>query len=165
VKKEDIKEYYRYWHEMFPNGKADRKQFQLYAESILPDARHTDTDYLFRAMDSNRDGEISFNEFLIFQAITSPTTSSVDPLEIIDVCFAMYDKDGDGYLTLSELKETLTNIVKANGKDVTSPRIQEQIDNRIKKLLQACDMNGDGSLTLEEVKNACMKDKSITELF
>lgn len=66
---------------------------------------------------------------------------------------------------MSELRETLANIVKANGKDINSPKIQEQIDNRIKKLLQACDLNGDGNLTLEEVKKACMKDRSITELF
>jgi hypothetical protein len=54
VTKSDIKDYYRYWYELFPSGDADKHQFKKYAEDILSNAAETNTDYLFRAMDSNK---------------------------------------------------------------------------------------------------------------
>ena len=163
--KQGIKDYHRYWYELFPSGDADKHDFLKYAEDVFQNVEETNTDYLFRAMDSNKDGKVTFQEFLIFQAITSPTTDAIDPFDMIEVCFNMYDKDNDGFLTISELFETLTNIVKANGKDVTNPDVKKQIAARVHKLVKACDADGDGHLTLEEVRKACEKDPSITDLF
>jgi hypothetical protein len=40
------------------------------------------------------------------------------------------------------LNETLNNIVKANGKDITNPDIKKQIEARVNKLVKECDADG-----------------------
>lgn len=59
--------------------------FKKFAKIAMPDApEDADIDYLFRAMDQNKDGTITFKEFLIFQSITAPTTTPLRPEELID---------------------------------------------------------------------------------
>lgn len=45
-------------------------------------------------MDGDGNGEISFKEFLTFQSITAPTTQPLNPQELIELAFEMYDEDG-----------------------------------------------------------------------
>ena len=42
--------------------------------------------------DQNKDGTITFKEFLIFQSITAPSRKSFDPEELINMAFNMYDE-------------------------------------------------------------------------
>ena len=54
VTKQGIKDYHRYWYELFPSGDADKHDFLKYAEDVFQNVEETNTDYLFRAMDSNK---------------------------------------------------------------------------------------------------------------
>jgi neuronal calcium sensor 1 len=79
--------------------------FKKFAALAMPEApQDADVEYLFRAMvskqmkiltlikDQNKDGTITFKEFLIFQSITAPSRKSFDPEELINMAFAMYDE-------------------------------------------------------------------------
>lgn len=41
------------------------------------------------------------------------------------VAFSMYDEDSDGYVTVDEMRDCLTNMYKAHGQDVTSTEVSE----------------------------------------
>lgn len=99
--------------------------FKKFSEIALPNAPpDADVEYLFRAMDANKDGTITFKgkhikvatnngtEFLLFQSITAPTTQALQPEELIELAFDMYDEDGDGYVTSQEMHDSLTNMFK-----------------------------------------------------
>lgn len=59
--------------------------FKKFAAIAMPEApQDTDIDYLFRAMDSNKDGTITFKEFLLFQSITAPSSKNMDPEDLIN---------------------------------------------------------------------------------
>ncbi|KAL0485529.1 calcium sensor [Acrasis kona] len=159
--KKDIERYHKFWYDLFPNGEMTKQGFKKFSEIALPKApEDADVDYLFRAMDANKDGTITFKEFLLFQSITAPTTKAMQPEELIEIAFEMYDEDGDGYVTLKEMKESLTNMYKAKGLDVTDENII-----RIENLLKIADANNDGQLTREEIFKACKQDPSLLAMF
>jgi len=166
LNKKDILQYHKFWHELFPDGNMDKKGFIKFAKVAMPEApQDADIDYLFRAMDQNKDGTITFKEFLIFQSITAPTVTPLNPDELIDMAFDMYDEDNDGYVTADEMKESLTNMFKARNLDVTSKEVKNTIEQRIQNLLILADENGDGKLTREEIQKAYKEDPSILKSF
>lgn len=72
----------------------------------------------------------------------------MNPMELIDLAFDMYDEDGDGFVTVDEMRECLHNMFKAKGMQVSTSVVQSQIDNRINNLLNIADKNRDGKLTV-----------------
>lgn len=61
-----------------------KEGFKAFSQIALPNApADADVEYLFRAMDSNKDGAITFKEFLLFQSITAPTTQALQPEGIL----------------------------------------------------------------------------------
>ena len=51
VTNEDIKNYHKFWFELFPNGEMTKEGFKKFATLAMPEApQDADIDYLFRAM-------------------------------------------------------------------------------------------------------------------
>jgi len=164
--KADIKRYHKFWHDLYPSGEMSKDGFKKFADIAMPNKQEdADVDYLFRAMDKNGDGKITFKEFLMFQSITAPTTKPLEVKELIELAFTMYDEDNDGYVTAEEMRDSLTNMFKAKGLNTDSPEIKKVIDQRIKNLLELADENGDNMLTAEEIMKACEKDPSLLVMF
>lgn len=171
VSSEDIKQYHKFWFELYPSGEMTKEGFKKFSSIAMPEApQDSDIDYLFRAMDQNKDGTITFKEFLFFQSITAPSSKNMDPEDLINsiffifnvlVAFEMYDEDGDGYVTETEMIESLTNMFKAKNINVTSPEIKKTIVSRVNNIIKLADENGDRKLTREEILKACKKDPSL----
>jgi Ca2+-binding EF-hand superfamily protein len=189
VTPEDIKEKKKYWEQIYPSGVATRKNFGLFAKKVSVAYDEDSIDFMFRAMDADRDGRITFeyvlhiygsldmvllltqteeiySEFLWYMAITSPSNqdNQAQMDELIDMCFLMYDEDGNGILTRDELTRTLQNVFKTQGHDINDPEVKRNIEHRINKLFKICDANRDGVLTKDEIKNACRRDPTIVDL-
>ncbi|ESO07351.1 hypothetical protein HELRODRAFT_125603, partial [Helobdella robusta] len=89
----------------FPKGKISRlnflttysKMFENYAEA------QEFTDHMFRAYDENKDGEISFKEFLI----TLNTKNKGTKEDKLRWAFRMYDVDGNKQISHAEIIEIL----------------------------------------------------------
>ncbi len=59
--------------------------------------------------------------------------------------------NGDGNLSVPEMRECLTNILKMQGQNTGLLSVREAITKRVDKIFAAADVNGDKSITLQEV--------------
>jgi len=76
---------------------------------------------------------------------------SADELAVLTETFKKMDKNGDGSITMDEMKEALTN------KDI---KISQE---EVSKLIKMADINGDGVLSYEELKLTCVQRKLIAK--
>jgi Ca2+-binding EF-hand superfamily protein len=166
VTAEEIKQYHKFWFELFPSGEMTREGFKKFSSVAMPEApKDTDIDYLFRAMDQNNSGTVTFKEFLFFQSVTAPSTKPVEPEDLIGIAFLMYDIDQDGYITREEMKECLTNMFKARNLDVTNTNTIRTIESRVDTLIKLADKDGDDKLTQAEIIESCKKDPTLLVMF
>ena len=82
-------------------------------------------------VDSNKDGKISFDEFITIMSKTIKTES-------LAKVFRAADKNKDGYLSLDELR----NALQQNGESVS--------DDVVERYMAVGDISGDGRLNYEE---------------
>ena len=59
------------------------------------------SEFVFRCFDEDKNGYISFNEFMLAYALTSRG----DLKQKLEYAFALYDADGNGYLDDKEVRE------------------------------------------------------------
>eukprot|EP00689_Sawyeria_marylandensis_P002391 EC823717.1.p1 GENE.EC823717.1~~EC823717.1.p1 ORF type:complete len:195 (-),score=81.76 EC823717.1:47-631(-) len=167
--KKDIQKYRKIWVELFgKDGEMTKEGFRKWIQAIgafsdLPE--DAPIDHLFRSYDRNRDGKISFEEFIIYLSITAPSTNEQDQDKLIEVTFQLYDIDGDGFLTKKELIQGMRDTFKLLGHDVDSEKISKLIEKRVDTLVKLADENNDGQITLVEIKQAVKKDPKILSIF
>merc|ERR1711937_363077 len=75
---------------------------------------------MIREVDENSDGEIDFEEF---QQMMTKKMANVNPQDELREAFNVFDKDGSGTITVSELKEVMKNL----GESLTDDQIAEMI--------------------------------------
>jgi calmodulin len=90
---------------------------------------------LLKQMDVNGSGEIDFEEFKIAMAKTYFRRQSKPDLE---AAFKKYDADGNGFLSMDEIQNIMSNM----GRHMTR--------NEIKSMIQSLDSNNDGKLSFDE---------------
>ena len=86
-------------------------------------------------LDQDGNGTICFPEFLSWMALN---TKDRDRSEDIREVFRMFDKDGDGHISTSELRDAMSNL----GVDLT--------DEEVDEMIKAADSDGDGQVNYEE---------------
>jgi Ca2+-binding EF-hand superfamily protein len=111
-------------------------------------------------MDTDKNGTIDFKEFISFQAASKP--SCVE--DVVRITFDLYDRDGDGTLTRTELIETMTNMLKAKGL-YANDDFKDLIMTRVNAIMESVDVDNDEHLSKEEIIKACTKDKSLLAFF
>jgi len=92
---------------------------------------------LFRSIDSDCSGEISFSEYLV-AAMTEKSLTSADKLQ---AAFRMFDKDGSGLVSADELSEILQGAGVAD----------------FDAMVREFDTNGDGEISFEEFSTMMKK--------
>lgn len=86
--------------------------------------------------DVNGDGTIDFDEFI--EMMSKHTAETVDQTEEMREAFKIFDRDGNGYIDLKELK----TVVMRMGEPLTMTDAEE--------LFSAADTDGDGKLDYNE---------------
>lgn len=104
-------------------------------EEFYGDFAKEEVDRIFAIVDVDNSGEIDFSEFV---------TATVNRNELLQdeklkQAFDLYDKDGSGAISTSELKDVLG----------VGGQISEEV---WEKIIKEVDENGDGEVSLEEFK-------------
>ena len=97
---------------------------------------------MISSVDENRDGEISFDEFVI---LMKSRIGPVDPDQELRDAFAVFDTDNSGAIDRKELKR----LMKKLGQKLSEQELDAMMDE--------VDTNGDGEISFEEFK-ALMTD-------
>lgn len=106
---------------------------------------------LFQAINTDGSGRMAWST--LFKGLASVTSGSFQ--EKASLYFALADVAGDGKLDSGEVLAHL----------MSSETAAEQSSEAIVELLQRCDIDGDGEVTLEEFKAAVGEDPEILEAF
>jgi calmodulin len=91
---------------------------------------------MFREVDTDSNGTIDFDEFCTLMSRNKMGTSSEED-EIFEA-FKVFDKDGNGFISASELRQVMAGL----GKKLTD----EEVDDIIREV----DINGDGQIDYSE---------------
>lgn len=108
----------------------------LHEESNSIDVENIRTDYLFRAMDLDKDGVVNFKDFIIFQSKVS--SNVIDPIDLLSIIFEMYDADNDGQISMSDLKMSLRSIFLALNPrywETRKEQLNGLVDQRMKTIM------------------------------
>ncbi|KAF8980294.1 calmodulin-like 3 [Entomortierella lignicola] len=126
------------------DGSITEAEFLKALKESNRDPEDYDLQAFFTKADKNKDGKISFNEFLnachdlglsMDQSFGKPSNKSEKD---IDAIFKSFDLDGNGYITENELSH-----VMAKQGDPLTPE-------EIKDMIKAADLNGDNKIDREE---------------
>ncbi|CAN6298011.1 unnamed protein product [Urochloa humidicola] len=92
---------------------------------------------MIKAVDADGTGTIDFHKFLNLMAHKLYNTDSEEKLR---EAFDVIDKDQDGYISATELRQVMTNL----GEKVT--------DQEVEEMMREADTDGDGRVSFEEFK-------------
>ncbi len=88
---------------------------------------------MIRNVDKNSNGAIDFNEFI---EMMLRRDSKIE--EDVMHAFRVFDRDGDGYISVEELKLTMNNL----GEPLT--------DHEVRSMIEEADLDGDGRINFTE---------------
>ncbi|KAH6674060.1 calmodulin [Plectosphaerella plurivora] len=91
---------------------------------------------MIREIDTDGDGQIDFNEFLDIMA--SPSRPLGDSKDELVSAFQVFDKDGSGSVSPSELRSVLISLG------------QKHTDEEIDEMVKHADLDGNGSIDYQE---------------
>ena len=123
------------------DGKISKEELFNGLQSYLAsegDKLKQDVELIFRHLDTDHNGYIEYEEF-IRAAVDKEYFLNGD---FIKFAFNYFDRDGNGNITLEEVK----NLFYQNKKNKTNVKAQEQLQ----KCFDENDINHDGSLSFEE---------------
>lgn len=157
--KQEIRVMYRGFKTECPEGVVHEDCFKdIYAKFFPHGNSSLYAHYVFKAFDVNCNGAISFRDLLV----TLSTLLRGSVYERLRWTFKLYDLNGDGRISRSELGEVVHAIHELMGRKPhqieDDRKAREQIDRAFRKL----DLNQDGIITVEEFLEACLRDDLMT---
>ena len=142
-----------------PTGQLTPDKFiDLYKMFIWRGDAQQYCEHVFRTFDTDQNGVIDFEEFLLAMYVTTPGTAE----EKLRMAFRMYDVDGNGVIDPEEMLKVVQAIYGMLNEDGTEPIIAA--DERARKIFCRMDKNGDGQLTEDEFLRGCLEDDELSKL-
>ena len=89
----------------------------------------------FNEVDEDGGGSIDFTEFLTMMVKKMKDTDTEDDIR---EAFRVFDKDGNGFISVQELRHVMTNL----GEKLT--------DDEVDEMIREADIDGDGKVNYEE---------------
>ncbi|CAF3182373.1 unnamed protein product [Rotaria socialis] len=153
----------REWHAGFlrdcPNGRLDKKKFIEVYKQFYPHGKADNFCKLaFDTFDSNDDGTIDFDEFLL--AISATSHGNLD--DRLAVAFDMYDISDDGFIDQKELAKMITAMYDLVGE--TNRKGENDPKKRSIDIITRLDVGGDKKLNKQEFIAGCKNDPVIRRL-
>ncbi|XP_044538251.1 Kv channel-interacting protein 4 isoform X4 [Gracilinanus agilis] len=163
VNEETFKEIYS---QFFPQGAIPQLKGIPLLSSFLPPQRAllflisdstTYAHFLFNAFDTDHNGSVSFEDFVMGLSILLRGTVQ----EKLNWAFNLYDINKDGCITKEEMLDIMKAIYDMMGK-CTYPVLKEDAPRQhVETFFQKMDKNKDGVVTIDEFIESCQKDENI----
>lgn len=156
----EIQRMYRGFKQDCPSGIVDEDTLkQIYAQFFPQGNASLYAHFVFKTFQLNRNGQISFHEFLNWLSSLSRGTLH----DKLRWAFTLYDINGDGHITRQEMLHIVSSIYDMMG-NCTSPAIDEMaVRNHVDRIFQKLDVNKDGVVTIDEFMDTCTKDSNISK--
>ena len=160
---DELKQAYIGFMNDYPDGKMTADQLKEVYKKLSPKSDPSDfVEYVFRSFDSNGDGTIDFKEFIIALSVTRRGGSTKKKLQWI---FSVYDLDSNGFITKNEMTEVLASIYKMSKKPMGySANKDLSPEQRVEKIYDLMDKDGDENLSLNEFADGMKNDPSVEAL-
>uniref|UniRef100_A0A3P8ZYH0 EF-hand domain-containing protein n=1 Tax=Esox lucius TaxID=8010 RepID=A0A3P8ZYH0_ESOLU len=115
--------------------------------------------FLFEAFDTNKNGSVSFEDFVFGLSIILRGTIN----DRLNWAFNLYDQNKDGCITKEEMMDIMKSIYDMMGK-YTYPCMHEEAPREhVESFFQKMDRNNDGVVTIDEFIETCQKDENIMQ--
>jgi len=153
--KSEVKFLYRAFKTECPNGIIDEDTFKEVYEKIFPmgDASKY-AQIVFRAIDRDRTGGITFGDFMDFLSIISKGSEQ----EKILWSFQFFDVNQDGKITREEMIKVSESVYELMGADLSQKGKLAYVENVFSNM----DRNRDGSVSVQEFTAYCNRTDQIS---
>lgn len=127
------------------NGVISMDEFRGVLQTLGQEPTEDELQMMMKSVDTDQNGVIDFDEFVVMMRNHLLDEASMPtPEQELKEVFAVFDKDGDGYISVDELKQALNNL----GERLTN--------EELKAMMEAADEDGDGRINFAEF-NSMMK--------
>lgn len=134
------------------DGRLNKKEFSA-SLGLMGTNNSILSNLLFDAIDTNRDEEIDFYEFLTFLLTVSVGTKE----EKLNFGFKLIDLDKNGEITKEEIQTFVQNLFSVlTSFELKSP----ELGGYVRDLIGMLDFNDDGKITWQEYRDGCIKNES-----
>ncbi|XP_070538757.1 calmodulin-like [Ptychodera flava] len=123
--------------DMDGDGKITTKELGIVMRSLGQYPTEAQLRDMINEADADGNGTIDFPEFLTMMARKTKDTDSELENEIREA-FRVFDRDGNGFISASELRHVMTNL----GEKLT--------DEEVDEMIREADIDGDGQVNYEE---------------
>ena len=155
LKKKELQKWYKDFMKDCPSGKLTKRIFEDIYRQLFPFGNPSKfASFVFKVVDQNADGFISFTEFIT--AVTTAANGTVDAK--LEWAFSIYDLDNDGYITREEMFQIVDSIYTMAGEMVGLPEEESTPEKRVDIIFAKMDENHDEKLTLDEFKEGANCD-------
>ncbi|XP_009583753.1 PREDICTED: Kv channel-interacting protein 4-like, partial [Fulmarus glacialis] len=139
------------WH---VSGVVNEETFkEIYSQFFPQGDSTTYAHFLFNAFDTDHNGSVSFEDFVMGLSILLRGTVQ----EKLNWAFNLYDINKDGYITKEEMLDIMKAIYDMMGK-CTYPVLKEDAPRQhVETFFQKMDKNKDGVVTIDEFIESCQK--------
>ncbi|XP_077058049.1 Kv channel-interacting protein 4 isoform X4 [Siphateles boraxobius] len=149
---------YRGFKNECPSGVVNEDTFkEIYSQFFPQGDASTYAHFLFDAFDTDHNGSVSFEDFVMGLSILLRGTVQ----EKLNWAFNLYDINKDGYITKEEMLDIIKSIYDMMGRS-TYPTLKEETPRQhVEIFFQKMDKNRDGVVTIDEFIDSCQNDENI----
>ncbi|XP_042288862.1 Kv channel-interacting protein 2-like isoform X2 [Thunnus maccoyii] len=158
--KKELQVLYRGFKNECPSGVVNEENFKnIYSQFFPQGDSSMYAHFLFEAFDTNKNGSVSFEDFVFGLSIILRGTIN----DRLNWAFNLYDLNKDGCITKEEMLDIMTSIYDMMGK-YTYPTMQDDAPrDHVESFFQKMDRNKDGVVTVDEFIESCKKDENIMQ--
>ncbi|XP_039857083.1 Kv channel-interacting protein 2-like isoform X3 [Simochromis diagramma] len=158
--KKELQVLYRGFKNECPSGVVNEENFKnIYSQFFPQGDSSMYAHFLFEAFDTNKNGSVSFEDFVFGLSIILRGTIN----DRLNWAFNLYDLNKDGCITKEEMLDIMKSIYDMMGK-YTYPTMQDDAPREhVESFFQKMDRNNDGVVTIDEFIESCKKDENIMQ--